>query len=379
MRLEGAARSRAHFEYARKYAERGDARSTKKAIAHFGRGMAYGAPGAPAYDERVLSNAGPYTYRWKLNPDSRGANQYHYATIDVKMRGKKSLLVATIDVYENGTENGVVDVHASFVQSRGPGDLKRQYIAREVASVIRYMRRSTRKMNWGDSWGRGFDPFGDSSWENIEVHSRNGCWPRLGGNSADKENEPSPLSPLGSSKKASPLGPSSPLSPLGLSNKFRNLAIRGERYAPLDDDEETRARPTRRPMTTYTSTNGGLSYRVSQVESDRYTVDVLNDGGCPVAYSEFHFLDTKANGKIADLGNNTKLADEERKEPTLAYVMLACMSLIRIVHGVETIRTIGTEAEFDAAQWVHNKVEAMKVEKKEKGTVTKVTKGPAFR
>jgi hypothetical protein len=153
------------------------------------------------------------------------------------------------------------------------------------------------------------------------------------------------------------------------SNKLRNLAIRGERYTPLDDHEETR-----RPISTYTSTNGGLSYRVRQFERDKYTVDVRNEDGCPVAYSEFHFIESKANGRIADLGKNTKLEDEERKEHTLAYVMLACMSLIRIVHGVKTVTTIGTEAQFDAAQWVHTKVEAKK-EKGERGT-----KGPvAFR
>ena len=132
MRLEGAARSRAHFEYARKYAERGDARSTKKAIAHFGRGMAYGA----VYRDKRLSNAGPYTYHWKLYDD-----KIRYATIDVTAR-EGGASVAKIQV-ELTDKTDTFNVH---LVSPVECDLTRRYIAREVASVIRYAHKDEAKM-----------------------------------------------------------------------------------------------------------------------------------------------------------------------------------------------------------------------------------------
>ena len=119
---------------------------------------------------------------------------------------------------------------------------------------------------------------------------------------------------------------------------------------------------------THTHTNGGLSYRVGEFKNGMYKVDVLNEGGCPVAYSEFHVLESKDKTRMADLGNNTVLSDDGAvvsKDNMRAYVMLACMSLIRTVYDAHRVVAVGDEAEFDVTQWHDEKVEAKKIETKE--------------
>jgi hypothetical protein len=340
MRLEGADRSRAHFEYARKYAQKGYAMSTKKAIAHFGRGMAYGAR---EYDEHVLSNAGPYTYHWKLNPASIGANQYHYATIDVRESGKKGAsVVATITVYER-TYNTFV-VHLGTIMEC---ELTRRYVAREVSSVIQYARRGSKVEFDDDSWGEtSFDPFNDfKAWEIADegVFESGGCWPRLGG--TNKENSSNSGVIQRASDKAS-----------SLVDTMRNMAIISSKerkgYVRLPLGGENRNHPSFGMMGVTVYTNGGS---VCKVTSDGRT-----------ATAEFL---SKQRDLIASLEHSVpKRSDLDRLyytdvlhlkcsdgnyEQKRAYATLAFTSLMRSL--IENVRIVAlgdnTQEGLRIAQW----------------------------
>ena len=342
MRLEGADRSRAHFEYARKYAQKGDAMSTKKAIAHFGRGMAYGAR---EYDEHVLSNAGPYTYHWKLNPASIGPTRYHYATIDVRESGKKGAsVVATITVYER-TDNTFV-VHLGTIMEC---ELTRRYVAREVASVIQYARRGSKVEFDDDSWGETlFDPFNDfKAWEIADegVFESGGCWPRLGG--SNKENPSnSGVIQRASDRASSLVGTMRNMAIISNSNKERKGYVR----LPLGG--ENRNHPSFGMMGETVYTNGGL---VCKVESDGRTATVK-------------FL-SKKRDLIASLDHSVpKRSDQDglyytdvlslkcsdgNYEQKRAYVTLAFTSLMRSL--IENVRIVAlgynTQEVLRIAQW----------------------------
>ena len=341
MRLEGADRSRAHFEYARKYAQKDDAMSTRKAIAHFGRGMAYGAR---EYDEHVLSNAGPYTYHWKLNPASIGPTRYHYATIDVRESGKKGAsVVATITVYER-TDNTFV-VHLGTIMEC---ELTRRYVAREVASVIQYARRGSRVEFDDESWGEtSFDPFNDfKAWEIADegVFESGGCWPRLGG--SNKENP----SNSGVIKRASDRASSLVVTMRGMTN----MAISKERkgYKPLGDGGN-RNHFSFGVIGTAVYTNGWL---VAEVEYKGTVVSgnlLSKKKGSHIA--SFEYSVPEASKSRSGLFTNVlRFECSDDRFHTRAYAMLAFTSLIQSLHGKTRLVVLGRDKDEDLSikQWV---------------------------
>jgi hypothetical protein len=321
-------RSRAHFAYAERYLDVGDRRSIAKAIAHFGRGMAYGS-----FADKILSNAGPYTYHWKLN-DRKHLG--HYATIDVT--NPKGQNVATITVYskpETTSQTEPMEFSVAVAEQQAWSDLTSRYIAREVSSVIRYIHRTgafmikTRNMSipvdpiivtFNESWGPAFNPLDE--WERAErVFKSKGCWPRLSGGSHDKENQTS-----------------------GMASAMKNLAIRGAGYKPLQEI----ARPSVHVLDTSMYTNGGLFYRVKRFANNRYRVEVLTDNGCEIAHLEFDVKESskQAGKSFVDMGTPV---GTDAGPPKLAYVRLACSSLIQFLHGSRPI--ISSPEDDDVAQW----------------------------
>ena len=335
-------RSRAHFAYAKRYLDVGDRGSIAKAIAHFGRGMAYGS-----HAEKILSNLGPYTYHWKLNGGKYRVGKGHYATIDVIIWNPKGrhLNVATITVYDH-SEGGFTspkNFSVALGERDSPSDLRSRYMAREVASVIRKLHQGdaglikTRNLSipvdpilvtFDDSWGHGFDPLEDSiAWELVEgAFKSGGCWPRLGGGSENKENQIS----VGS-----------------ITGAMRDLALRGAGYNPLQ--EIASRSPSALVLTTFVYTNGGVFYRVKQFEDKRFEVEVLTDKGCKIAFLEFAVKDSSKAGPLVEIVNAAS-AKAEAGPHQLAYVRLACFSLIRFLY--ESPRIISSSPEKDdVAQW----------------------------
>ncbi len=339
MRLEGADRSRAHFEYARKYAQKGDAMSTRKAIAHFGRGMAYGAHASR--DARV-SNAGPYTYHWK---QSHGADY----TIDVAERdGGDS--VATIAVTRTSTEPRMEFEASLLSQSHGKKmgcELTRRYVAREVVSVIRYAHKEKLamslkkkekeegdvKVEFDDSWGE--TPLDDSAaWVIADegVFERGGCWPRLGNN---KEN-------------------SRPKSEGLLARAMRGLVLKGHKYTPLGDGGN-RDHVSFGMIGTVVYTNGWL---VAEVEYKGAAVsgNLLSKkkGESPIA--SFEYSVPEPSRSRPELYTDVLRFDgfDENNDHTRAYAMLAFTSLIQSLYGKTRLVELGRDKDEDLSimQWV---------------------------
>jgi hypothetical protein len=349
MRLEGSDRSRAHFEYARKYAELGDAISTKKAIAHFGRGMAYGAP--VSGDTRV-SNAGPYTYHWKQR---RGAEGRY--TIDVAERDGGDA-VARIGVDRIDEEPGMafkVSLEKSLGEKMGC-DLTRRYVAREVASVIRYahreklamMRLKKKEKEEGDvkvefdhSWGE--TPLDDSAawaFADEDVFERGGCWPRVGGRS-NKENS------LAVIKRASNKAAS-------LIDTMRDMAISKERkgYTPLGDGGN-RNHVSFGMIGTAVYTNGWL---VAEVEYKGTVVSgnlLSKKKGSRIASFEYSVPEpSKSRSELYT--NVLRFECSDDRFHTRAYAMLAFTSLIQSLHGKTRLVALGRDKDEDLSikQWV---------------------------
>lgn len=339
MRLEGADRSRAHFEYARKYAQKCDAMSTKKAIAHFGRGMAYGAPASP--DARV-SNAGPYTYHWK-----RHGEDY---TIDVAERdGGDS--VATIAVARTSTEPRM-EFKARLEESHGKKmgcELTRRYVAREVASVIRYAYKETLammrlkkkekeevdvKVEFDEWWVE--TPLDDSAaWviADEDVFERGGCWPRLGG--INKEN-------------------SRPKSEGSIVQAMRGLVLKGHRgYTPLGDGGN-RNHFSFGVIGTAVYTNGWLVARV-EYKGTVVSVNLLGKkkGESPIA--SFEYSVPEASKSRSGLFTNVlRFECSDDRFHTRAYAILAFTSLIQSLHGKTRLVALGLDKDEDLSikQWV---------------------------
>ena len=341
MRLEGADRSRAHFEFAMKYAQKGDVISTRKAIAHFGRGMAYGAHASP--DARV-SNAGPYTYHWK---QSHGESY----TIDLSERdGGES--VAAIAVTRTGAEPRMEFEARLLSQSHGKKmacELTRRYVAREVASVIRYAYKETLAMMrlkntdkeevdvkvefdgwWGDT------PLDDSAaWviAGEDVFERGGCWPRLGG--SNKEN-------------------SRPKSEGSIVQAMRGLVLKGHRgYTPLGDGGN-RNHFSFGMIGTAVYTNGWL---VAKVEYKGTVVsgNLLGKkkGESPIA--SFEYSVPEASKSRSELFTNVlRFECSDDRFRTRAYAMLAFTSLIQSLYGKTRLVALGRDKDEDLSikQWV---------------------------
>jgi hypothetical protein len=339
MRLEGADRSRAHFEYARKYARKGDAMSTRKAIAHFGRGMAYGAHASP--DARV-SNAGPYTYHWK---QSHGESY----TIDVAERdGGES--VATIAVTRTGEEPRM-EFEARLEESHGKKmgcELTRRYVAREVASVIRYAYKETLammrlkhtdkeevdvKVEFDEWWGD--TPLDDSAaWviADEDVSESERCWPRLGG--INKEN-------------------SRPKSEGSIVQAMRGLVLKGHRgYTPLGDGGN-RNHFSFGMIGTAVYTNGWLVARV-EYKGTVVSGNLLDKKkGSRVA--SFEYSVPEASKSRSGLFTNVlRFECSDDRFHTRAYAMLAFTSLIQSLYGKTRLVELGRDKDEDLSikQWV---------------------------
>jgi hypothetical protein len=345
MRLEGAERSRAHFEYARKYAELGDAISTKKAIAHFGRGMAYGAP--VSGDTRV-SNAGPYTYHWKQRRGEEG--RY---TIDVAERDGGDA-VATIAVARTSTEPRMA-FEVSLEESHGKKmecGLTRRYVAREVASVIRYAHKAKLammslkkkeqeeevdvKVEFDEWWGE--TPLDDSAaWAIADegVFERGGCWPRLGG--INKENS-RPKKSEGSIVQA-----------------MRGLVLKGHRgYTPLGDGGN-RNHFSFGMIGRAVYTNGGLVGRVTY-EGRTASVELLSKKGELIASFEYSAPELSKSSSQSELYTDVLRFDgfDENNDHTRAYATLAFTSLIQSLYGKTRVVALRYDKHKDLGimQWV---------------------------
>jgi hypothetical protein len=353
MRLEGSDRSRAHFEYARKYAELGDAISTKKAIAHFGRGMAYGAP--VSGDTRV-SNAGPYTYHWKQR---RGAEGRY--TIDVAERDGGDA-VARIGVDRIDEEPGMafeVSLEKSLGEKMGC-ELTRRYVAREVASVIRYAHREKLammrlkkkekeevdvKVEFDEWWVE--TPLDDSAawaFADEDVFERGGCWPRVGGRS-NKENS------LAVIKRASNKAAS-------LIDTMRDMAISKERkgYTPLGDGGN-RNHFSFGVIGTAVYTNGWLVARV-EYKGTVVSGNLLSKkkGASRIASFEYSVPEPSKSSSQSELYTDVLRFDgfDVNDKHTRAYAMLAFTSLIQSLHGKTRLVALGRDKDEDLSikQWV---------------------------
>ena len=338
-RLEGEDRSRVHFEYARKYAELGDATSTKKAIAHFGRGVAYGAP---AYRDKRVSNAGPYTYHWKQR---HGADY----TINVAER-EGGDAVATIAVARTSTEPRM-EFEVSLEESHGKKmgcELTRRYVAREVASVIRYAHKEKLammslkkkeqeevdvKVEFDDSWGE--TPLDDSAaWAiaDEDVFERGGCWPRVGNN---KEN-------------------SRPKSEGLLARAMRGLVLKRQGYTHLGD-VGNRNHLSFGVIGTAVYTNGGLVGRVTY-EGRTASVELLSKKGELIASFEYSAPEPSKSSSQSELYTDVLRFDgfDENNDHTRAYATLAFTSLIQSLYGKTRVVALRYDKHKDLGimQWV---------------------------
>ncbi|NDC40027.1 MAG: hypothetical protein EBZ77_00485 [Chitinophagia bacterium] len=318
--------------------------------------MAYGAPASS--DDVSVSNAGPYTYHWKRSDGPEG--RY---TIDVAERdGGDS--VATIAVYRVGAEPGMEFEADLLSQSHGTKaaakmecELTRRYVAREVASVIRYAHREklaiTRlknreivdvKVSFDDWWGE--TPLDDSAaWAIADegVFERGGCWPRLGG--INKENPSSSgVIEMASNKASSLVG------------TMREMTIGKKGYTPLGDGGN-RNDFSFGMIGRAVYTNGGL---VAKVEHTGTSVSgyLLSKKGSPIIASfEYSAPKPSKSSSRTELYTNVsrfKLEDRFHDDHTRAYAMLAFTSLIQSLHGKTRLVALGLDTHEDLGikQWV---------------------------
>jgi hypothetical protein len=349
------ARSNAHFRHAERHMrDPGRCASFGKAMAHFERAMAYGAP-IPSNIEiekgARLSNGGPYAFEWTYDYRLRTSQ----ARISVK-RGSDPVAHITLDLVQ---QTGGDWIFVSSVNwDHDMRDVQKRYIARAVASLVLFVQYTTGRIITGNE--KRIDATFDetwvlspldttSAWEITEPKKKSllrASLQRLGSNE-NKENE-------GGNIGRAVLD-TSVATVTGMLDRL--LTLKNTGYNRLDDTQSNRPTPGKY------YTNGGLVYGVSETNSatdsgkDKTLVHVTvieptgksKDDHTTVTVVIDVSTNHKNQGKL--FVSDKSFTFKERAEgSTKAYIRLAVASLLSHLHPGLVDKTDAADAR---AQWKH--------------------------